>query len=154
RTANLNLKRTHPVFLRLASYVFRSNLSSKRGRLTRALETLCTCRRPGNRVALCIGDRDHGVVERGVDVSNARRNIFTFATANASGFLGHLKSFRLISTPPYYQRLHLGQRQPEAVHWPKSKCDYFFLPAIAFAGPLRVRALVCVRWPRTGSERR
>src|ERR1700678_890819 len=32
--------------------------------------------------------------------------------------------------------------------------DYFFLPAIALAGPLRVRALVCVRWPRTGSPRR
>ena len=29
--------------------------------------------------------------------------------------------------------------------------DYFFLPAIGFALPLRVRALVCVRWPRTGS---
>src|SRR5690606_38460588 len=27
---------------------------------------------------------------------------------------------------------------------------YFFLPAIALAGPLRVRALVWVRWPRTG----
>ena len=26
--------------------------------------------------------------------------------------------------------------------------------AIAFAGPLRVRALVCVRWPRTGRPRR
>src|ERR1044072_4899397 len=26
----------------------------------------------------------------------------------------------------------------------------FFLPAIALAGPLRVRALVWVRWPRTG----
>src|SRR4051794_14866388 len=26
----------------------------------------------------------------------------------------------------------------------------FFLPAIAFAGPLRVRALVWVRWPCTG----
>src|SRR5262245_1001364 len=26
----------------------------------------------------------------------------------------------------------------------------FFLPAMALAGPLRVRALVCVRWPRTG----
>src|SRR5689334_14396869 len=26
----------------------------------------------------------------------------------------------------------------------------FFLPAIGFDGPLRVRALVCVRWPRTG----
>src|ERR1700750_3437105 len=31
---------------------------------------------------------------------------------------------------------------------------YFFLPAIALAGPLRVRALVCVRWPRTGRPRR
>ena len=26
--------------------------------------------------------------------------------------------------------------------------------AIALAGPFRVRALVCVRWPRTGRERR
>ena len=31
---------------------------------------------------------------------------------------------------------------------------YFFLPAIDLAGPLRVRALVWVRWPRTGSPRR
>src|SRR5690606_30007444 len=37
-------------------------------------------------------------------------------------------------------------------------CPYFlvacFLPAIGFAGPLRVRAFVCVRWPRTGRPRR
>src|SRR5207237_5821764 len=30
----------------------------------------------------------------------------------------------------------------------------FFLPAIARRGPFLVRALVCVRWPRTGSPRR
>ena len=30
----------------------------------------------------------------------------------------------------------------------------FFLPAIGLAGPLRVRALVCVRWPWTGRPRR
>ena len=30
----------------------------------------------------------------------------------------------------------------------------FFLPAIGFDGPLRVRALVWVRWPRTGRLRR
>ena len=30
----------------------------------------------------------------------------------------------------------------------------FFLPAIVFFGPLRVRALVCVRCPRTGRLRR
>ncbi len=29
-----------------------------------------------------------------------------------------------------------------------------FLPAMARRGPLRVRALVCVRWPRTGRFRR
>jgi len=28
---------------------------------------------------------------------------------------------------------------------PRSLEPYFFLPAIGFAGPLRVRALVCVR---------
>src|SRR6478735_2159494 len=31
---------------------------------------------------------------------------------------------------------------------------YFFLPAIGFALPLRVRALVWVRWPRTGKPLR
>src|SRR5215472_13535392 len=31
---------------------------------------------------------------------------------------------------------------------------YFFFPAIGRAGPLRVRALVWVRWPRTGRPRR
>src|SRR4029078_9156613 len=30
----------------------------------------------------------------------------------------------------------------------------FFLPAIVLAGPLRVRAFVCVRWPRRGSPLR
>src|SRR3954452_20058452 len=30
----------------------------------------------------------------------------------------------------------------------------FFLPAIATAFPFRVRAFVCVRWPRTGRPRR
>src|SRR6185436_17460116 len=30
----------------------------------------------------------------------------------------------------------------------------FFLPAIVLAGPLRVRAFVCVRWPRTGKPLR
>src|SRR5271156_6736410 len=31
---------------------------------------------------------------------------------------------------------------------------YFFFPAMALAGPFRVRALVWVRWPRTGRLRR
>ncbi len=31
---------------------------------------------------------------------------------------------------------------------------YFFLLAMVFVGPLRVRALVLLRWPRTGRPRR
>ena len=36
---------------------------------------------------------------------------------------------------------------------PELPVDYFFLPAIGLALPLRVRALVWVRWPRTGRLR-
>src|SRR5262249_7126835 len=36
----------------------------------------------------------------------------------------------------------------------RPEMPYFFFPAIGRAGPLRVRALVWVRWPRTGSPRR
>ncbi len=40
--------------------------------------------------------------------------------------------------------------------FPVAMCYFvtFFLPAIARRGPFFVRALVCVRWPRTGSPRR
>src|SRR5262249_54955027 len=49
-----------------------------------------------------------------------------------------------------------------ALRSPSARCArpwYFlvrvcFLPATVFTGPLRVRALVCVRCPRTGSPRR
>src|SRR5258708_18529743 len=37
---------------------------------------------------------------------------------------------------------------------PSSYFVTFFLPAIGLAGPLRVRALVCVRWPPTPSPPR
>ena len=53
------------------------------------------------------------------------------AEANAKAVLTRLGITNHLSTPPY-----------------------FFLPAMAFAGPLRVRALVWVRWPRTGRLRR
>ena len=72
---------------------------------------------------LAVGDGDLGIVERCIDVSHTRRNIFPFAAADLCC-------------------LRLGHR------------SYCFLPVIGFAGPLRVRALVWVRWPRTGNPRR
>ena len=53
-------------------------------------------------------------------------------------------------------------RVAEVIHYHRSvrgRADYYFLPAFlrpatVFFLPLRVRALVCVRWPCTGSPRR
>src|ERR1700710_2680516 len=52
----------------------------------------------------------------------------------------------------YISRSQIGSRATGTI----ASCrlpPYFFLPAIALAGPLRVRALVWVRWPRTGRGR-
>ena len=89
RSADLDLKRAHAVFLRLLGAIFGSDLRGERGRLARTLEALGTGRRPGNRIALRVGDGDHGVVEGRVDVRDARRDVLAFATADACGFLGH-----------------------------------------------------------------
>ena len=48
----------------------------------------------------------------------------------------------------------LSRRLTRAVPCFAMAAPYFFLPAIGRALPLRVRALVWVRWPRTGRPRR
>ena len=60
-----------------------------------------------------------------ITITDAQGNTIAWSSSGTMGFKGSRKS-----TP------------------------YFFFPAIARAGPLRVRALVCVRWPWTGSPRR
>src|SRR5476651_908952 len=72
---------------------------------------------------------------------------FTCATPDAM-FLRSRRRTRVASLPildPFAAR---------AQNCSAGDFDYFdstfFLPAIVLAGPLRVRALVCVRWPRTG----
>src|ERR1700676_5405829 len=75
---------------------------------------------------------------------------FTWATPEAM-FLRSRRRTRVASLPiidPFAARRWQASASSRAV-W-----IYFFLPAIGFAGPLRVRALVWVRWPRTGRPRR
>src|ERR1700694_1653201 len=95
------------------------------------------------------------------------RNVLALALADAGSFLAHS---RFLSRPgadlaePISPGLGsardrhfvaLARHQPaRAVGTDCSLDGYFFLPAIALAGPLRVRALVWVRWPRTGRPRR
>ena len=73
--------------------------------------------------------RDNGVVERRLDVSGAHGDVLTLGALDA-------RTYVLAS-------LATG-----------SLTSYFFLPPICLRGPLRVRAFVCVRWPRTGRPRR
>src|SRR6476661_1813403 len=74
-TSDFNLQRAHAVLLRFLGDVFRRDLRGIGGRLSRALETHRSGRRPGNGVALRISDGDGGVVERRIHVRNAGCNV-------------------------------------------------------------------------------
>jgi hypothetical protein len=78
---------------RLLGGIFRRDLRRERGRLARSLEAVAARRRPGDRVALRVGDRDHRVVERCVDVRDARSDVLAFAPADAllCGFFAHAR---------------------------------------------------------------
>src|SRR5581483_6633187 len=93
RTGDLDLEGAHAVLHRLLGSVLGGNLRGERGRLARALEAVAARRRPCDRVALRVGDGDHRVVERGVDVRDARRDVLALAPTNAllCGFLAHAR---------------------------------------------------------------
>src|ERR1019366_5513636 len=93
RTGNLNLQRAHAVFLRLLGDVFRRDLRGVGGRFARALEAHRSGRRPGNGVALRVGDGDGRVVERRVHVRDAGGDILALTAAYAGGYLAHSRTF-------------------------------------------------------------
>src|SRR5690242_11615309 len=73
----------HAVFHRHTAGRLGSNLRRERRGLARALEALTARGRPGKRVALTIGDRDDGVVERRVNVNHALGDVLLDLLANA-----------------------------------------------------------------------
>ena len=124
----------HAVLLRLAGGVLGGQLRGERGRLARTLEADVTRRRPGDDVALRVGDRHDRVVERALDVCGAVRDVLLFPAAGLLALLGGSSLLPSLLVASGYLA--------------------FFLPAMVRFGPLRVRALVLVRWPRTGRPRR
>src|SRR5262245_13927493 len=86
---HFHFQRAHAVFLRLLGDVFGGNLRGIGGRLARALEAHRAGRRPGDRVALRVGDGDGRVVERRIHMRDAGGDVLAFATADAGGFLAH-----------------------------------------------------------------
>ncbi|EAV42876.1 hypothetical protein SIAM614_16067 [Stappia aggregata IAM 12614] len=100
RTAHFHFEGAHAVLGSFFRSVFRSNLGSIRSGLTGTFETESTSGRPGDRVALCVGDRDHGVIERGVHMRNARRDVLAFAATHARRVFSHSLILVLISSLP------------------------------------------------------
>src|SRR6201999_1300573 len=100
RTCNFNLQRAHAVFLRLLGDVFRRDLRGIGGRFARTLETHRSGRRPGNGVALRVGDGDGRIVERRIHVRDTGCDVLALTAADAGGFLTHSRTFLTISTPP------------------------------------------------------
>lgn len=60
------------------------------GRLAAALEAHHAGARPADRIALRIGDGDHGVVEAGVDVRNAAGDVLLVTTPDTAWFACHV----------------------------------------------------------------
>src|SRR3954452_6911019 len=138
----------HAVLLRLARAVLRGHLGGERRGLARALEADVTGGGPRDHVALRVGDRDDRVVERRLDVRLAVRDVLLLLAPDlldpgaGAGLGGHL----LLQA----EVVGDGCLRGASRHY----FFGFFLPATVFFGPLRVRALVCVRWPWTGRPRR
>src|SRR5690606_17376379 len=119
---HLDVDLAHPVLHRAPGRALGGHLGGVGGGLAGALEADVAGRRPRQHVPLEVRDRDDRVVERALDLGDAVRDVATLALAG-----------------PATAGLGLG-------HYLRT----FFLPATVFFGPLRVRALVWVRWPRTG----
>src|SRR5450432_3376215 len=90
---HFDFQRAHAVFLRLLGNVFRRDLRGIGRRFARTLEAHRASRRPGNGIALRIGDGDGRVVERRIHVRDARCDVLALTAADACGFLAHFKPF-------------------------------------------------------------
>src|SRR5438132_1267678 len=102
------------------------DLGGKGRALARPLEALAAGAAPGEDVALGVGQRHHRVVEGGLDVGLAHRDVLILAASGTDDFL--LRHYFFSAA--------------------------FFRTPTVLRGPRRVRALVRVRWPRTGRPRR
>src|SRR5215216_315125 len=108
-------------------------LRRERGRLARALEAGRAGGLPADHVAVGVGDGHDRVVEARLDVCDSVGDVLLDAPARAA------------PSCPLWLR-HPG---------PYFGCGGLRLPAMLMRlGPLRVRALVFVRWPWTGRPRR
>jgi hypothetical protein len=78
RAFNVNFHTPHPVFLGFLGAVLGSDLGGERGTLPGALETLAAGSGPSHHIAGRIRNRDHGIVESGLNMCHTVGNILAF----------------------------------------------------------------------------
>src|ERR1700749_4675456 len=88
RALHEHIDLAHAVLLRLARGVLGCQLRGEGCRLARSLEADVTRRRPGDDIALRVGDRHDRVVERALDVRGTVRDVLLFP---ATGLLPLLR---------------------------------------------------------------
>src|SRR5512134_469022 len=121
RALDMHLEVLHAALLGKRARASGSHLSGEGRALARALEAVRAAGRPRERVALAVRNGDDGVVEGGVDVGDALRHVLLDLLAYPGAGFGHV--------------------------WiPRYAVTARMILMAALRGPLRVRALVRVRW--------
>src|SRR5687767_5155011 len=86
---DLDLEGADAMLGRLAAGILGRDLRGIRGRLPRALEAHHAGAGPGDRIALRVGDGDHGVVEAGVHMGDTGGDVLALAAPEALRFACH-----------------------------------------------------------------
>ena len=86
RTLHFDFKRANAMFSSLLARIVSGNLRGIGGRLAAPLEAHRAGTGPADRIALSIGDGDHGVVEAGVDVRNTAGDVYLVTAPNTAWF--------------------------------------------------------------------
>lgn len=150
RTIDANGNIFHTKLGRLLSRLLRGTLTGKWRTLATPLKPTRAGTCPTECIPFCIGNRHRCVIECRSDMDDTHCHItplFSFFT------LSHRLGSPSETNSLIYNCCMLEPTTTENV---ESQSDYFksltpFLPATVFLGPLRVRALVRVRCPRTGN---
>src|SRR5689334_15424717 len=90
RALDLDLERADAMLRGLLARILGGDLGGIGRRLAAALEAHHARARPGNRIALRVGDRDHRVVEARIHVGDARGDVLALAPPEALRCLCHV----------------------------------------------------------------
>src|SRR5205807_1347685 len=167
RTAYPHIHRAHAVIARHVGRVRRGVLRSEWRSLARSAEAERARALPRNHIPRHIGDGHDGVIERRLHMHKSVRNVlalFLLERLLLAFFLGsgwaarccwfcHDFKFSVLSSQFFRFALSLENRELRTRFYVFAAA-FFLFATVPLRGPFRVRALVCVRCPRTGRLRR